>query len=305
MTTGFDGTGASALRRHAPDVADAIDALVALNPPTTGEPLAALARATCANALSLPPLPVPDTGEFDASTLSDGGRAALEFAEQMSVDVSAIDDPMRSVLFAALGDRSAAFVTSVYVADWTPRLRGVLDRLFGAGEDDWTAPAHWNESPTDTWPLVDAFITRVAGLRELDPVTSELVRLRAARQHNCRICKSLRNRSALAAGADESTFDAIDDHASSAALSDRHKAALALVDAMVWQPGFIGGEVIDAIRVHFSPAQAVELVVAMMRNATNKIAVATGADAANVSDGVEIYEINRDGSMAFGLTDPR
>ncbi len=87
-------------------------------------------------------------------------------------------------------------------------------------------------------------------------------------------------------------------------LSGRHKAALALTDAMVWQPGFISEDVTDAVRKHFSPAEAVELVVDMMRNASAKMAVAKGTDEANVSEGVEIYEVNPDGSMDFGLTTP-
>ena len=38
------------------------------------------------------------------------------------------------------------------------------------------------------------------------------------------------------------------------------------------------------------------------RNALNKIAVALGADAAHVEDGVEIYDIGPDGTLVYGLT---
>lgn len=51
----------------------------------------------------------------------------------------------------------------------------------------------------------------VGRMRALDPVTSEIVRLRGARQHNCRLCKSLREAGALEAGATESDYDGIDD----------------------------------------------------------------------------------------------
>ena len=47
-------------------------------------------------------------------------------------------------------------------------------------------------------------------MRALDPVTSELVRLRGAAQHNCRLCKSLREGTALDAGGSETLYDEID-----------------------------------------------------------------------------------------------
>ena len=56
--------------------------------------------------------------------------------------------------------------------------------------------------------LFNAFLPGVARLRELDPVTTEIVRLRGATQHNCRLCKSLREGHALDAGGSESLYDA-------------------------------------------------------------------------------------------------
>ncbi len=41
-----------------------------------------------------------------------------------------------------------------------------------------------------------------------------------------------------------------------------------------------------------------------MRNAGNKIAVALAADAPNVSEGVEIYDIGPDGTLTQGLAAP-
>ncbi|MFC9788715.1 carboxymuconolactone decarboxylase family protein [Rhodococcus sp. NPDC127528] len=292
-----------ALARYAPEVAAALADLVATNPTGFAGPLVAFVRTTCAEALALTPLPTPDLPTPNPATVAGRERVALEFAEQFSVDVSVVDAATRAALVDALSHRTGTFVTSVYVADWAPRLRRVLEQLFGPAPTGWAAPNRWNEADDDLWPLVDAFLRSVAKLRVLDPVTTELVRLREARQHNCRLCKSLRSRSALAAGAEESTFDQVDNHSDSA-LSDRHKAALALTDAMVWQPGHIGADVIDAVRQHFSPAEAVELVVDMMRNASSKIAVATGTDQARVSEGVEIYDVNADGTLDFGLTAP-
>ncbi|MCZ4077410.1 carboxymuconolactone decarboxylase family protein [Rhodococcus sp. H36-A4] len=296
-------TAVDALQRHAPEVAARLADLIALNPPVAAEPLAALVRTVCAGAVSLPPLPHPYTGMPATTSLDAGAQIALEFAEQFSIDVSAIDGAARTALVDALGDRTGALVTAMYVADWAPRVRRALEQLFAPAADGWGAPAQWNESADDLMPLVDEFLASVARVRGLDPVTTELVRLREARQHNCRICKSVRIRSALAAGGDESMYSEVDSYEDSN-LSGRHKAALALTDAMVWQPGFISEDVTDAVRKHFSPAEAVELVVDMMRNASAKMAVAKGTDEANVSEGVEIYEVNPDGSMDFGLTTP-
>ena len=45
-----------------------------------------------------------------------------------------------------------------------------------------------------------------------------------------------------------------------------------------------------------------ELVLDVTRNALNKIAVALGADAAHVEDGIEIYDVDADGELVYGLT---
>ena len=131
-------------------------------------------------------------------------------------------------------------------------------------------------------------------------MTSELVRLRGARQHNCRLCRSLRSRSALRAGATEDDFAAVDDHAGSA-LPPLARAALAFTDAMVWTPGRIDPGVVFALAAEATPDQQVELVLDVTRNALNKVAVALGADAAHVEEGIEVYDVEPDGSLVYGL----
>jgi alkylhydroperoxidase family enzyme len=220
------------------------------------------------------------------------------FAEQFAVDVTVIDDLMRAEVAEAAGDRVFAVVLAIYLGDWVPRVRHALDALF--------VPADWPPAQSaegDRWAHVDEFQRVVARLDALDPVTAELVRLRGARQHQCRLCQSLRSRSALVAGADDATFAAVDDFAGSD-LSEPQKAALALTDALIWQPAQIPDEAIAAVRAQLTPAQAVELVLDVMRNAGNKIAVALAADAPHVADGVEIYDINPDGTLTYGLSLP-
>lgn len=97
-------------------------------------------------------------------------------------------------------------------------------------------------------------------------------------------------------------LDALDDGPDSPATgprSPRHRAAMALTDAMIWRPADIEDRVVDDVHRHFRPSEAVELVLDVMRNAANKIAVALAADAARVTEGTEVYDIDEDGTMRF------
>ena len=131
--------------------------------------------------------------------------------------------------------------------------------------------------------------------RELDPLTTEVVRLRGAVQHNCRLCKSRREGHALDAGGSESLYAEIEDYESAEQLSDRHKAALRYVDALIWSPSRIDSEVVDGVRTHFPEEGALELTLDVMRNACNKIMVSLGADAPQVSEGTELFMVEADG----------
>ena len=71
---------------------------------------------------------------------------------------------------------------------------------------------------------------------------------------------------------------------------------------MVWTPGHLEPGVVADLTRTATPAQQVELVMDVTRNALNKIAVALGADAAHVENGVEIYDVGPDGELQYGLT---
>ncbi len=144
-------------------------------------------------------------------------------------------------------------------------------------------------------------MSAVARLDRLDPLTTEIVRLRGARAHNCRLCKSLRNVRAANDGADEAVYDQIE-HYQSSTLSQRHQTALRLVDTMVWEPGSYPADLAAAVHASFTDAEVVELVLDIARNAANKIAVAFGADEAHVTEGVEFYDVDERGELVYGLT---
>lgn len=271
---------------------DDLTRLVALSP---GDGLTtALVRRVCARTLGLPALPAEDAGR-------DGYAVVAEFAEQFSTDVAGITAEQRSRLWKVLGDSTFGVVTQMYIADFVPRVRAGLEAL-GVGDDylGWvTGPIVWDHTSDPSDLVFNGFLPKVARLRELDALTAEVVRLRGATQHNCRLCKSLRETTALDAGGSETLYRDIEQFEASTQLTDRHKAALRYVDALVWSPAQIDRGVAAGVRAYFSDAQAVELTFDVMRNASNKIAVALGGDAPRVEHGTEQYLLDVDGQTVF------
>lgn len=252
-------------------------------------------RLTCGRALRLSPLPV-EVDLFDAK--SDCESVVAAFAEQFATDVSGIGDNQRTQFATALGDRAFRVVSAIFVADFVPRVWAGFHAL-GLGKPGNGAAVAWDHDSDPSAVLLAEFVPKVAMLRKLDPVTTELVRLRGAAAHHCRLCQSLREGKALDAGGSEELYGDIEDFENSARLTKQQKAALRYVDALVWTPSQIPAEVARAVRKNFSEGQAVELTLDVMRNATNKIAVALAADAPRVATGTERYLIDDDGQTVF------
>ena len=278
---------------------DQLTRLVALSPGSPAEErIAALVRRVCAQTLSLPPLPSPvEVGAPE----SEAEAVVAEFAEQFSADVSAITGEQRSRLIKHLGDRAFGVVVLMYIADFVPRVRAGLEAL-GVGSEylGWVnGTIAWDNTTEPSDPVFNDFLPAVARMRALDPVTSELVRLRGAAQHNCRLCKSLREGTALDAGGSETLYGEIDRFESSGLLDDRAKAALRYADALIWTPAHLAADDVAEVRSRFADAEAVELTFDIMRNASNKVAVALGADAPRVEQGTERYLLGADGQTVF------
>lgn len=113
----------------------------------------------------------------------------------------------------------------------------------------------------------------------LDPIVTEMVRLRCARTHNCRICSTLRLQDAIDAGISDEMTNAIDWYESSE-LPERIKVALRIVDCFVWRPLDLDAGLISQAREHFSSAELAELCVDITKWSTQKIHVAQGTDGA-------------------------
>lgn len=160
-------------------VRDDLCRLVALSP-GDGR-IAGLVRQVCARALSLPSLPC----EVAVNEPESPAEAVVaEFAEQFSVDVSAITGEQRSLLWTHLGEDAFGAVVAMYIADFVPRVRAGLEAL-GVGKEylGWvTGPISWDHNTDLSAAVFNGFLPAVARMRALDPVTSELVRLRGAAQ---------------------------------------------------------------------------------------------------------------------------
>jgi hypothetical protein len=243
-----------------------IDAVATTTPTDLTERARAIAR------VSLDPT-VPDVPRSDATA----------FAEQMVVDVASMTPDVRAAGLAELGARAPAFVLAVWTEDMMIRASVAWREMFCE---------EWHRIPTsgatDPWAAHERFLLEVAKLSSLDPVTSELVRLRGARAHDCRLCQSRRSVSAIDLAGRSDLFDDRDP----SGISDAQALALQVVDAFVWQPiawpPGLGERAVEAL----GAAAATELILDIVRNAANKIAVAFKADDPQVEAGVEYYDID-------------
>ncbi len=275
--------------QHAPEAFELFDRAEALAAGAVDPVLLDPVRRAVAAALMHPEeaerTPVPEPGGAPADP-----RAAVcvAFAEQFVVDVSGVTDRVRAELGGALGADTFLFAQALYVVDAFQRGRIALGRLFETAYGPARAP-----EPGDLWATLEEFMRVVARADALDPVTTELVRLRGARVHRCRVCQSRLSVRALDAAGDAAIFD-VD---TGGARTEREQAAVDLTDVIVTQPMTIDGALTVRVRTHLTPAEITEVVLDVVRNAANKIAVALGGDAPEVTDGVEYYDIDACGDV--------
>ena len=109
---------------------------------------------------------------------------------------------------------------------------------------------------------------------------------------------SLRQAVARQHGFDEDMAAKIDRFESSD-LSERHKAALRLADAMVTQPGSIDAALGDELRRHFDDEGILEITLDMMKWSYQKVSVALGTDAEVTPGRLTTYEFDETGHTHF------
>jgi len=217
--------------------------------------------------------------------------ACVRFAEQFVIDVKGESDDERRALSAALGSEAFTFVQALFVVDVFQRARIALGRLHGVPYGPALPP-----QSGDLWAALEVFMRTVALGRALDPITTELVRLRGAAVHNCQLCRSRLSVRAVDAAGDRAMFTAVEDYERSS-LSRRRKVALRLTDAVITQPSLIDDLLVTQVHEEWTTAESTEIVLDVVRNAANKIAVALGADTPRVTGAVEFFDIDGSGEV--------
>ena len=170
--------GFAAARAHAPAPLAMLDATLvaarqALDP--------VLARAIEARVRS-------QLGDAAAPTQapSERDQACLEFADQFVLFVPGITQAQRDEAAEQVGaGQMLELVRMLYAFDMTTRLGISLRLLFGsesvpAGDEPRVG------DPLELGPAMEGLHAAAMLLRELDPVTTELVRLHCARYHDCK-----------------------------------------------------------------------------------------------------------------------
>jgi len=120
---------------------------------------------------------------------------------------------------------------------------------------------------------IDEFAAAEMRVTGIDPVLTELVRLRCAQYHDCRLCGSLRLQEAAEQGVDEATVAKIARHATSD-LDPAAKAALRLVDAMLIRPSAADADLRAELHRHFTAAQIAEICLDVVKWSQQKYLVA-------------------------------
>jgi alkylhydroperoxidase family enzyme len=273
---------------HAPEAFDLFDRIEALAAGAVEPALLDPVRVAVAAALAHPEEAARTPVHLATETPDPRAAVCVRFAEQFVVDVAGIDDELRGALGETLGADTFVFTQAVYVVDVFQRGRIALERLFDTGYGPARAP-----EAGDIWPTLEEFMRVVALGSALDPVTSELIRLRGARAHQCRVCQSRLSLRAVDAAGDASIFAAD----GGGARSERERVALDLSDALISQPTTIDDAMSRRIHEHLTDAEITEIVLDVVRNASNKIAVALGGDAPEVTEGIQYYDIDATGEV--------
>ena len=250
-----------------------------------GNPAALRVRSPYADVTVVPEAKLLALPGYPGSPLfSAAERDTLAFTEQFLMDVGGTDATARAGLVEHFGaDGARALVSAIYVVEFTQRLQLIAARVL---DDDAWSPALVSPPPVgDASPadLLKEYQAAVMRGNTLDPMTTELIRLRCARTHRCRICQTLRLADARAAGVDEEITAKIDFYERSD-LPDRAKVALRVTDAFIIRPDLLSDTVAEQARMSFEPAELASLCLGITKWSTQKIHVALDTDGA---DGLE------------------
>ncbi len=256
-------------------------------------------------------LPEQKIGDLPAyatsSRFSPFERAGVAFAEQFVMDVAATTQEARDDLGDHLGhDRLREFVSCVYLVEFTQRLQMMAWAVLPSIAED-SPPSSPAPQAVSLREMLADYQDAVVRGAALDPVVTELVRLRCARTHHCRICQTLRLADAHSAGVDEGMTSKIDYYETSD-LPEAYKVALRITDAFILRPDAATEHLVRAARATFPAEQLAELCLDITKWSTQKIHVALGTDTADAlpinEAGVALFGFHDDGRVAGYWADP-
>jgi alkylhydroperoxidase family enzyme len=202
--------------------------------------------------------------------------AAADITDQFLVYVPGVTPSMLEPLRSDLGVAGLqAFVQTLYVLDQTTRLKLIYAQLFPGDH----APS--SESTDNSIPPMDQALSELHAatmrLSGLDPLTTEIIRLRAGSYHQCRLCTSIRLQQAGASVVDEDLVSRIERNDLDG-MSAKHQIAMRYADAHMINPKALGQDLVTALHEQYTMAQIIEMTLDVSQWNQQKIIVALGTD---------------------------
>lgn len=139
-------------------------------------------------------------------------------------------------------------------------------------------------------------------LTALDPVTTEIIRLRCAAYHDCRACSSLRSANAVSSGFGEAAARRVLAH-SDDDLPEAHSAVLQFTDALITNPSDIDENLVELLGRHYCDEQIAEIILDIARWSFQKVKVALRIDAPRW-DGLGTLSYDEHGQPVIGTATP-
>lgn len=145
---------------------------------------------------------------------------------------------------------------------------------------------------------ISQFAAAVVNAKTVDPIITELVRLRCAQIHDCRLCRSLRNQDALEKGFDETMQRKISCYQSSD-FNPEIVAALRLCDAMILSPMSADGSLKEELEHYFLPEQIAEICLDVVKWSQQKALVALRMEEPPWNK-ITVLSFDEQGNPSFG-----
>lgn len=203
--------------------------------------------------------------------------AAADLVDQFVFYVPDVTESHLAPIRAHLGEAGLeSFIQALYVIDQTARLRLTHKQLF-APEDTLAARPFELGAALGLRDALARLHATAMRLHELDDMTSEIVRLRAASYHHCRLCMSLRLFGASGSVVNEDLASRVA-RSESSNLSERHKVAIRYADTHMTVPRKLEPQLCRQLAEHYTRRQIIELTLDVSQWNQQKILVALGTD---------------------------